>query len=431
MKWLVWWMILICIFTLSACGHRNGPTGGPTDTEAPTILSITPGPFEEIGDITVTFSKPIDRSTILSGIYTYPPITGKKYTWKDQTTLVIHFTENFAPDTNYFITFSDAIQCTHGNPLVQTTTYTFKHGTLQDGRVSGNIEIGRGLNAGNPIRVSLWSADSVRVFDTILHPGPFVFENLNRESYYMDGWIDENTNDKYDYGIDGYARTPVHEAGSGPLALTIAVQDTIPPKMIKIIPKYDNLVEVSFKEPPTRIDSVSIHTADSLYTRLPVHTFTLSDNALSVLTGKQDTLHYSLRVFGAEDARGNRSRVDSLVFQAKAEIDSLPPTFEASWPRNGATVSNLRPEIRLLFSEVVPSGHLEVAMNGVERGNPVPLEVISADATVCVVRPKEDLDNYTTYRVLVGRATTDTNGNALPEPVEFKFITVEGISGAK
>jgi hypothetical protein len=70
-------------------------------------------------------------------------------------------------------------------------------------------------------------------------------------------------------------------------------------------------------------------------------------------------------------------------------------------------------------------------MNGVERGNPVPLEVISADATVCVVRPKEDLDNYTTYRVLVGRATTDTNGNALPEPVEFKFITVEGISGAK
>ena len=108
-------LILFLLFLLS-CGHRKSPTGGKKDTENPTIVSILPDEFFDINnrDIEVVFSKPIDRSSILSGIYICPPILNKKFKW-DKNTLIIKILEDLEQNTNYFFTFSRRIKGEHNN----------------------------------------------------------------------------------------------------------------------------------------------------------------------------------------------------------------------------------------------------------------------------------------------------------------------------
>jgi hypothetical protein len=422
-------LYLVVLVLLAGCGHRGAPTGGPKDTVAPVITSIEPSPFGEMGDLTVTFSKPIDRNSLMTGFYTYPPMIRKKFDWKDQTTLRIRFLEDFEPDTNYFVTFSTDVQCTHNNPLESDVTYVFKHGRLQNGRIAGDLQVDPALPPDLPVDVTLYNADSTRVYDTRLEPGSFVFDNLNPGRYFVQAWVDKNDNGRYDYGSDGWGRTDSLDVNRDPVRLRVVVQDTIPPLMQRAQSQFDNLVEVTFKEPVTRIGSADLMSADSLRQSIPVISWTIRSDKVSFLTGEQSVAKQRLRVFGATDARGNIRRADSLFFQTIARRDSIPPILETSSPRNGATVGSLRPEFRLLFSEVIPEGRLELSLQSVETGSTVPVMVESSGSTVCVARPEEDLRNYSTYRLFVGRNTTDTNGNRLKEPVEIKFITVIPESG--
>ena len=102
-KYIIKCILILLITTgLISCGHKKNPTGGKKDTIQPKIVSVIPDEYSNITDsnIEVIFSKPIERNTILTGIYIYPPILKKKYSW-DGNILTIKILEELEKNTNY------------------------------------------------------------------------------------------------------------------------------------------------------------------------------------------------------------------------------------------------------------------------------------------------------------------------------------------
>ncbi len=87
---------------------------------SPEILNVTPDEFSDLTDqnIEITFSKPIDQNTIITGITSYPPILKKKFKW-DGTTLIIRIMEALEQDTNYFFAFNTNIK---GEVIIKSTS---------------------------------------------------------------------------------------------------------------------------------------------------------------------------------------------------------------------------------------------------------------------------------------------------------------------
>ena len=139
-KKTIYILIFVIFSILTSCGHKKNPTGGKKDTIQPEIVSVIPDEYSDITDtnIEIIFSKPIERNTILSGIYIYPPILKKKYSW-DGNILTIKILEKLEKNTNYYFNFSEKIKGEHGNFLNKSSTFIFASKKLNENRISGNF----------------------------------------------------------------------------------------------------------------------------------------------------------------------------------------------------------------------------------------------------------------------------------------------------
>ena len=180
MKYMLKLIFMIFIFTgLISCGHKQNPTGGKKDTIHPEIVSVIPDEYSDITDsnIEIIFSKPIERSTILSGIYIYPPILKKKYSW-DGNILTIKVLEELDKNTNYYFNFSEKIKGEHGNSLDKSSLFVFASGKLNSNRISGNFLFEEIEDKNKPIQMTILTADSTEIFslessgETYLIPSP-------------------------------------------------------------------------------------------------------------------------------------------------------------------------------------------------------------------------------------------------------------------
>jgi hypothetical protein len=110
----------------------SGGSGGSSDTTQPTVSSA--GPLAEVTDvdvstlITVTFSEPMDGSTITTGTFTLnsnPPVSGT-VSYNSGTN-----TATFTPDTNldymtaYTATITTGVTDLAGNPMEASYTWSF------------------------------------------------------------------------------------------------------------------------------------------------------------------------------------------------------------------------------------------------------------------------------------------------------------------
>ncbi|MFA7049297.1 MAG: Ig-like domain-containing protein, partial [Bacteroidales bacterium] len=80
MKRLYLALFLILMMLLCACGSKKNPTGGPEDTEKPSILSSVPAEYGDIssGIIEIDFSKAMDKSSLSNSVFFYPPIANRR-----------------------------------------------------------------------------------------------------------------------------------------------------------------------------------------------------------------------------------------------------------------------------------------------------------------------------------------------------------------
>ncbi len=411
---------------LSHCGSEKAPSGGPKDTVKPKIVSVDPGEYESIaeGNIEITFSKPIDRATVLTGIHIYPPILKKKYRWPDGNTLGIRIYEKLEENTNYYIMFSTQIKGMHGNPLEEDYLYTFASGELQRMRLSGNIEYELLKDTDKPITLSLFDADTVNVYKTQITGSNYVLENLNPGGYIIESFIDLSGNGKYDYGTEPWFHQEIELNESMTLDWQMAYEDSLAPSLKEVKSLSATQLLVRITEPVQEIESIRIQTQDSLAIELPVIEFRYFEDTLHVLTEAQDTLKYMMQARGLRDLKDNYSEIDSIFFQGKAKPDSIAPRVVQTIPRNGTSVTTRMPEIHVRFSEIVLTSDLEVSMRSAETGETIGVKVVEGNSSRYVLKPAQQLTNYNTYVLTIGAKTCDPSGNCMRQPVDVSFIPV-------
>ena len=420
-------ILLIAVgIILSHCGSEKAPSGGPKDTVKPKIVSVDPGEYESIadGNVEITFSKPIDRATVLTGIHIYPPILKKKYRWPDGNTLGIRIYERLEENTNYYVMLSKNIKGMHGNPLEEDYLYTFASGELQRMRLSGNIEYELPKDTEKPIILSLFDADTVNVYKTRITGSNYVLENLNPGGYIIESFIDLIDNDKYDYGTEPWFRQEIELNESMTLDWQMAYEDSLAPSLKSVKPLSATQLVVELTEPVQEIGSVRIRTQDSLAVELPVIEYRFFEDTLHVLTEAQDTLKYMLEARGLRDLKDNFCEIDSIFFEGKARPDTTAPRVTHTVPRNGTSITTRMPEIHVWFSEIILTKDLEVSMRSAETGEAIDVEVVEGNSSRFVLKPVQRLTNYNTYVLTIGASTADPSGNELRQPVDVSMIPV-------
>jgi ribonuclease HI len=413
-------MILI---TVISCGHRKNPTGGKKDTIKPEIISITPTEYSDLTDqnIEVVFSKPIERSTILSGLIIYPPIRKKKFKW-DKSTLTIRIMEKLEPNTNYFVTFTSRITGEHGNELAQEYTYVYSSGELSMNRISGRVVFEKEEDEKLPVLSTLMTSDSTFVFNRLIDRATFALDYLNNIDHILEAYCDKNQNDKYDYGDEPYCYLQIPADKFTSVSLEMTYSDTLKPTLKSARSSWNNQIEINFDEPVAEFQDISIASADSIPKPLNVIEYVLKDEMLLLLTEPMDTLKYQATLTGLTDLKKNRADTLSIILDSNALIDSIPPEIMGISPRNGGTVGEYEPIIRIEFSEIVLSENIYAKLFETETTNEISLRLISGDSDVYEFKPAVKLKNYSTYNILV--EAKDLNENKLIQQSVSTFIVI-------
>ncbi len=402
--------LLIFLLILSGCGNKENATGGPEDTEKPAILNVYPAEYSDLTgkNPEITFSKPMDTSNFNTGLHIYPEIISKRYRWEDNT-LILEIQEQLLPNTNYFFSFTENLKCYHNNPLEEQYDITWASGELNDFKISGNFLFEDVEDSKSEVRLSLFSADTtlikVRSFTT-----SYSFETLNTTGHFLRAFIDKNKNKRLDIEKEPFAEENVEARPVVTVDLFLAYSDSTAPALIRINPLYVDELDLVFDENLVNMETVHILT-DSLRQALRIKRWRIKDDQLKVFTAEMDTVDYKLFVTGAEDKKGNIAKVDSLVFASVTKKDTIAPQVLKIEPRDGSSVTTLRPEIKVTFSEVLFREDAKAWLTETETGLKFPLKAVSGDNEIIVFQTLTKLNNYNSYRISL--EAQDPRGNVL------------------
>jgi len=416
-------VFIALIILFNSCGHKKAPTGGPKDTINPTIVSIYPDEFSDLNEVKVieiVFSKPIERSSILSGIYFYPPIIQKKFKW-NKNVLQIIIKEDLEENTNYFLTLNNKIKGEHSNKLAQEYLFIFKSGELQDNIISGKILFEITEDKGKEVSMKLLSADSTFIYSKKAVENTYKIENLNNEEHILTAFIDINDNNRYDFEKEAYFRKVIPADKITTLNLEMAYADSTKPKVKNIKVISSTQLDITFSEPIKSFSGEMIY-IDSTETILPIKLYALQEDKMMVLTTEMDTLNYQFHFAGLFDLKDNFLEQSMTLFEAKTFPDSIAPEILHTFPQNGETIKTLSPEIVIEFSELLYAEDIEISLFAIESNRTIELDLKSTNNKRFVYNVQERLENFTSYKFVL--TAFDPSNNFLLEFEDIVFIPI-------
>jgi hypothetical protein len=141
------WPALLALFpalALLCCANRGAPPGGPPDTTPPHVEEIYPsgGSVGVVSDshIGITFSEPMNKRTVETGVIVSPPCRWRERHWQGQTYLM-EPQEGLRPDVTYLVSVSNKVKDAHGVEMTSTFVSGFSTGdSLNAGLMSGSIK---------------------------------------------------------------------------------------------------------------------------------------------------------------------------------------------------------------------------------------------------------------------------------------------------
>lgn len=414
-------LFLIVLF-LYGCGNQESPTGGPEDTEKPAILNVFPSEFDDITgkNIEIDFSKQMDQSSFVTGIYIYPPIMGRRFKM-DANKLIIEISEELLPNTNYFFSFTEKIKGIHNNQLDKQYDFTYSSGILNENRISGSFTYEDEKDKNKDIRLSLFSADTTLI-KTIIVNERYDLETLNNENHTIRAFIDLNSNSKLETEKEPFAKAVVEPKLFSRVDLHMAYQDSTAPEASRIMKRFTDEYDIVFDEELINIKSININTDDSLKTAQQIKRWRIKDKEIKIFTEPLDTLEYILYAKGAADKKNNFSDIDSLEFKGITKIDTIPPEVVSIKPRNGSSVTSLKPEIKITFNEVLFREDVEAWLIEAETGDQFQLKSVEGDSETHTFQVTEELNNFNSYNIQL--KAKDPRGNELKEFEGSVFLPI-------
>lgn len=422
-------LILLLFPLFSGCGSKDTPSGGPRDDTPLEIASWSPDTHANLSKanrLEIVFSKPVDRSTIVTGIRFYPEMVGQRYDWDDPHTLAIRFPEDM-PDrfanTNLYVTLTRDLMCTHNNALAQQTTLVFARGDLQNAAISGNIEYERPEDRTGKTMLQLSSADSVAILRRPTALDAYRVEYLNPGQYRLALWVDKNDNFRMDPDSEPWWSDSVTVVNSAERSANLVYPDSLPPEATSITSQTNRQLTIECSEPIVGYSSIHI-TGDTLDVSADVLLTRIDASRIRLLTTPLDSIRYRLAIEGLTDLKGNVAGVDSLTFDAVAQSDTIPPVVLETIPRNGSTVGSSQPQIRIRFSELMRLEDIDVELMVLETGQMVDTRWVESSVSEFVLEPVSALERYQSCRLRILSTTQDPAQNPMAEEIEVNFIPV-------
>ncbi len=409
--------LLLLIFT--SCGHKKKPTGGPKDTIKPKIVSVNPIEFSELGNsLEVLFSKPIEKSTIFTGIFIYPPILKKRYKWENNL-LKINIEEKLADSTNYYFTFTKQIKGIHQNQLEENYKFIYYKGSLQNYSIYGNFIFEKEEDRGKKITLSLFSADSLFIFNKTFNTNSYKLDYLNKGNYIVKAFIDKNKNGKYDFSKEPYGEIFINDVNNAKADINLVYSDTTAPKIQRAVAINRNTIIVKFDEEISSINNLKIYQADSTKTLLKDIIYKFSSDSLVIISQPQDSVKYLLKIFDIKDLKGNSTNKDSIFFQYSAIGDTLLPKLINIYPKNGMVIKILKPQIKIRFDKLIKKINVGLINNETEKM--ISLKKVKDNIDYFIFKPQISLENFSSYTLKI--RVKDYTGNE--NNFETKFIVME------
>ncbi len=415
-------LCLTCMIAIYACGSKRPPTGGPIDTEKPVVIASVPEKYGDIssGKIEISFSKALDKSSIASAIYIYPPVGNKKISY-DANTIKIRLLEKLNQNTNYFVTLTTRLKDTRGNTLEKNETIVYRVGELNDYRISGNIIYEDEADIGQAIKLNLLSADSLMIMSTEIKGNSFAISGLNPAEHIIRAYIDKNQNGRYDFSREPYfeSRSPSKALSNIDINLSYADTTMVQIKSIRAVSNRE--VEVVFSE------TLKSHGEFSIYRLSDNKALAISiknhlNDKLHLITAEQDTSRYQLIIENLRDPKGNLTKRAGIQFNGSNRTDTSPPVVISASPRNGTSVNDLSPIIEIGFNKIMPKERVKYSLLSSDRKEQYPLILLTGDSKTYRFQPEKPLQNYRSYLFVISKDTSDIFGNNLKEDYELSFL---------
>jgi hypothetical protein len=417
-------VILLFSILLISCGNRRSPTGGPIDDVRPGIIFTVPIEFEQIinNEIVIAFSKPMDKTSVMSGLNVSPAIIGKKFVWK-KNTLHIQFTEDLPNDTNLVVFLNKSIRCERNNHFPDHQVLVFRNGKLNLNTLSGIINFEEDSYRGRDVNVSLLDSDSLLIFNKILQETNYRFDYLNDGMHTLNAFVDINNNNRFDFAVDAsFSRTFVLPISQN-ININLAIADTVMPNVSYISSLYNNLVTLEFNKELASIPTIHIYN-DTLGVRINIIHREMIDRTLYIVTTQLDTMIYRIQIAPLTDKKGKISQTLVASIDSKALPDKSNPNILSISPRNGTTIRDKVPDIVLVFDKIMFTDNISISLREVETNKNISLHPVSSAGKRIVYKPTLDLIEFNSYQVIVAPTTTDNSGNNLLEEVTSQFIVI-------
>lgn len=415
-------ILLILLHILVACGSKRPPTGGPVDTEKPVVVASVPEVFGDISDgkIEISFSKALDKSTLSSAIYIYPPITNKKISY-DANTIIIRIQEKLLKDTNYYVTLTSRLKDTRGNALGQNQTLVFRSGKLNTNKISGSIIYEDPRDMAFPIRLDILSADSLMIQSNSISGNSYAIEHLNPISHLLRAFIDKDNNGRYDFGKEPHFEALAHFAPITTLDIKMQYRDSTLAQIRSVRAISNREVEIQFTEDVSSVGDIAIASVQTS-TPLPIRIKLLNKDKMQLITAEQDTSRYQLLVENIRDLKQNLTKRAGTQFSGSSRIATSKPKVVSTSPRNGTSVNSIRPEITVVFDRIMPQDSLRYSLYSADKKEKIAIDVLSGNSNVYKFVPRTELFNYRSYLLLISKDSADIFGNKLEADFELNFL---------
>jgi hypothetical protein len=393
-------LVILLSLLFFSCGNYEKATGGKKDVSNPEIVNVFPEEFSDISKYNfweITFSKPMNKNSMLTGIYIYPPVINKVFKW-DKNTLRIEIKEELIENSNYYLSLGTQIRCERQNPLEKHHVFVYANGKLKEASISGEVQYERKEDIGEEVTITIAAQDSIFMFRKIVTGTSYKIDNLDEKENIITAFMDKNNNKRYDFSKEPYFRftTTGQKISVQPINLVYA--DTTKPKIQRIQVATNQNITVSLSKKIKSIENIRIHSDSS---QVSVMANVLKDEKLMLVTTEQDSFQYKLTLFNVLDFKENQADSLSIKFNGITKKDTLAPVLLLSNPKNGESIFTDRPTIEFEFTELIPKERVKAYLYANESQTKIELQLEESDNKRFSFVPQKRLSNYTTYKLFI------------------------------
>ncbi len=341
---------LIGCVLLCACASQGMPPGGPPDTEAPHLLSVTPDSGRTLvkGNAAVfefdeVVSERPPAATTLGDLFVVSPRQGAPNVAWHRSSITVKPRKGWLPNTTYTVTMLPGLADLRGNVNNTGATTFFSTGSAIDrGVIRGSVaDLVIGGATGDAVVEARASSDTTISWMTRTDSaGSFELSHLPAKTFLVRAYVDKNKNFAAD--PDEPVDTATIAAGSASTDFFLAVRDSVAPRVISAKIADSVTISVAFDRPA---DSTSASTAGN-------YRIVASDSTVVQITGVRPTARDS--VF--------------LRFRARRPLPVASVTLTIARPLSEKTEYRLQANgVRGLVGQTTPS---EVAVARASSGLP-------------------------------------------------------------